>query len=337
MRNRQWLLARRPEGAISPADFAYREVEMGSPDLAPGEVLVRSRLFRFVPAARTWMKAGSQFVPPMPLGEPVMGSSAAEVIASAHPGYPVGTVLSAMTGWQDYAVIAPDLLPVPPRRRPEGVSLLDFEGLLGGNSLTGYVGMTCVAQVRAGETVVVSAAAGSTGSIAAQVAKNLGCTVIGIAGGADKCRWLTEECRLDGAIDYKAEDVGQRLAHLCPEGINVFFDNVGGAMLDAAIAAMAPHGRVALCGQISSYDEGNALAPGPRDMMRVIYWRLKLLGFLSFDYPESVPQAEADLLRWAAAGILAHREEVVAGFELLPKTFARLFDSSHIGTLLLEP
>lgn len=335
MLNRQWVLARRPTGHICPDDFAYQEEAFEPAPLKPGEILLKSRVFRFAPAMRTWIKATSQFVPPMPLDRPVTGSCSAEVLASENPAYPVGAIVSAMTGWQDYAVVDPAKLRTPPRIKPAGVSIEDFESLLGGNSLTAYFGLLRIGEPNPGETVLVSGAAGSTGAMAAQIGKIVGCKVVGIAGGRDKCDWLVEACGLDAAIDYKAENVERRLGELCPEGVNVFFDNVGGAILDAAIEHMAPFGRVALCGQIGSYDEGDALAAGPRNMMRVIYWRLKLQGFLMFDFADETAQAEADLRRWSEEGRLMHKVDLHHGFDQLPATFMRLFDGSNFGTLLL--
>jgi NADPH-dependent curcumin reductase CurA len=240
-----------------------------------------------------------------------------------------------MMGWQDYAVITPGALPTPPRRQPAGWSLVDAEGLYGGNSVTAYFGLLRIGEPKPGETVVVSAAAGSTGSIAAQIGKIKGCRVIGIAGGPEKCAWLRDVCGLDGVVDYKAENVEARLRELCPDGLDVFFDNVGGEILDAAIENMARHGRVVLCGQISSYDEGDSLSRGPRNMMRVIYWRLKLQGFLMFDFADETAQAEADLRRWSEEGRLMHKVDLHHGFDQLPATFMRLFDGSNFGTLLL--
>lgn len=334
--NRQWLLGRRPQARVVPEDFAYREEPFDEPPLAPGQILARSRLFRFAPAMRTWMKGTSQFAAPMALGRPVMGTCAAEVIDSANADYPVGRIVSVMMGWQDYAVIDPARLLIPLRVKPDDVSIVDFEGIYGSNSLAAYFGLLRVGQPAPNETLLVSGAAGSTGAIAAQIGKIQGCRVIGIAGGPAKCDWLLNDCRLDAAIDYKSQDVAARLADLCPRGINVFFDNVGGALLDAAIEHMAPHGRVVLCGQISSYDDGDALAPGPRNMMRVIYWRLKLQGFLSIDHYGDLDVAQQDLQRWAGEGRLAHHEEIEEGFARLPLAFMRLFDGSHFGTLLLK-
>jgi len=336
MINRQWLLARRPEGRLALSDFEYRATPFTLPGLTPGQILLRNRLFRFSPAMRGWMKATAQNVPPMAIGQPVLGNTAAEVIASRSPDYPVGSIVSTLTSWQDYQVLDPSAVAVPPRIKPADMSLLDFEGVYGSNSLTAYFGLLHVGQPRAGETVLVSGAAGSTGSMAAQIAKIKGCRVIGIAGGAEKCAWLRDQCGLDAAIDYKAEDVARRLAELCPDGIDIFFDNVGGTILDSAIEAMARFGRIVLCGQIASYDDGNALATGPRNMMRVIYWRLKLQGFLVFDYIEHLPSALADLRRWHEEKRVAHHSERVRGFARLPETFLRIFDGSSHGTLLLE-
>jgi NADPH-dependent curcumin reductase CurA len=332
--NRQWLLARRPEGAVVPADFAYREQPFAAPELAPGQILVQSLMFHCMPAMRTMMKANSQFMPPMTVGEPVLGSAAARVIRSANKDFPEGSIVSGLTCWQDYTVI--DAHKTTPQLKPEGVSLEDFVGILGVNSLTAYFGLLEVGQPQAGETVVVSGAAGSTGSIAAQIARIKQCRVIGIAGGEEKCRWLRDTCRLDATIDYKSEDIRSRLEELCPDGVNVFFDNVGGDTLDAVIETMAPFGRIPLCGQISSYDDGNAMAPGPKNMMRVIYWRLKLQGFLGFDYPEKIPSAFANLKRWQDAGEITARLDIREGFEQLPRSFMRLFDGSNFGTLLVR-
>lgn len=334
MINRQWLLARRPDGAVKPEDFEYREQPFTVPQLQPGQILVQSLLFRCTPAMRTMMKANSQFMPPMTVGEPVMGSAAAKVIRSANEAFPEGSVVSGLTRWQDYSVI--DAQTAPPGLKPDGVSLEDFEGVLGGNSLTAYFGLLEVGQPQAGETVVVSGAAGSTGSIAAQIARIKQCRVIGIAGGAEKCQWLRETCRVDATIDYKSEDIESRLKELCPDGVNVFFDNVGGDTLDAVIENMAPFGRIALCGQISSYDAGDSLARGPKNMMRVIYWRLKLQGFLGFDYPHQMKAALADLMRWKDQGELTAMLAIQDGFKQLPRSFMRLFDGSHFGTLLVK-
>lgn len=241
--NRQWILARRPSGPVVLEDFELREQPFTAPELKPGEILVQSLLFRCTPAMRTMMKANSQFMPPMPVGETVRGSASARVIDSAHDDYPAGTIVSTMPGWQDYAVV--DAGQMPPGRKPDNISLEDFEGVFGGNSITAYFGLLEVGDPQPGETVVVSGAAGSTGSIAAQIARIKQCRVIGIAGGKEKCQWLKDACRLDAVIDYKSENIESRLRELCLDGVNVYFDNVGGATLDAVIENMAPFGRVA--------------------------------------------------------------------------------------------
>ena len=332
--NRQWLLATRPEAGVTADNFEYREQPFADPELRPGQVLVQTLLFRCTPAMRTMMKANSQFMPPMQIAAPVMGSAAAKVIRSANADYPEGSIVSGLTSWQDYAVINAGDIPL--NVKAADVSIEDFEGIFGGNSITAYFGLLRVGEPKPGETVVVSGAAGSTGSVAAQIARVKGCRVIGIAGGPEKCRWLKDGCRLDAVIDYKSEDIEARLRELCPGGVNVFFDNVGGATLDAVIENMAPFGRIALCGQIASYDAGNAMAPGPKNMMRVVYWRLKLQGFLGFDYPEHMRQALDDLAMWHEQGEIETRLDIREGFDQLPRTFMRLFDGSHFGTLLVK-
>lgn len=333
--DRQWLLARRPVGHVSLDDFEYREVEMADPELAPGEILLKSKIFRVVPAMRTTMKATSIFGPPMPLGEPVMSSATAEIVRSNNPDYPVGKSIATLMGWRDYMVFNPSRAINPPQFKPDDMSHVDYQCLYGGNTITAWGGMLRAGDPQPGETLVVSGAAGSTGSMAAQFGKIKGCRVIGIAGGKDKCDWLINELKLDAAIDYKSENVEARLRELCPAGVNIFYDNVGGEILDAVIENMAPFGRVILCGQISSYDEGDALAPGPRNMMRVVYFRLKLQGILGFDYYREFDAFKNDVSQWFREGKLIHREEVFEGFDQLPRSFMRLFDGTSMGTMMV--
>lgn len=333
--DRQWVLARRPEGHISLDDFEYREVQLPEPELAPGEILVKSRVFRVVPAMRTMMKATSVFGPPMPLDAPVLSSATAEVVRSNNPNLPVGKSIMTMMGWQDYAVVDPTKAMLPVQIKPDDVSQADFQSLYGGNTITAYGGLLRAGQPKPGETLVVSGAAGSTGSMAAQFGKIMGCRVIGIAGGKEKCDWLRNALKLDEAIDYKSENVEARLRELCPNGVNIFYDNVGGDILDAVIENMAPFGRIVLCGQISSYDEGDAFARGPRNMMRVVYFRLRIQGILGFDFYDDYEGFQRDISKWSREGKLVHREDIHEGFDKLPQTFMRLFDGSSMGTMLV--
>lgn len=332
MINRQWLLRRRPSGPATPADFEYRETAVPDRALRPGEVLLRNEVFLCAPTMRNWMDPPSNSLyPSIALGEPVLAPSAGTVVASAHPDVAPGDRVTTLGSWQDYEII--DGFARAIRAIPDTVSTIDAMGRFGLNPLTGYFGMLRVGQPVAGDTVVVSGAAGSTGSIAGQVARIAGCRVIGIAGGRDKGAWLVGECGFSAAIDYKSEDVGQRLAALCPDGINIFYDNVGGDILQAAVENMARHGRIVLCGQIASYNDAHQ-PEGPRNMMRLIYGSVRMQGFLMGDYAAEVPAALDQLDAWTRAGLIAYREDLRHGFHQVPTTFGALFDGSNRGTLL---
>ena len=334
--NRQWVLVSRPSGRVKLGDFALRTDSMPEPDLAPGQILVRNLVFHLAPTMRNWLNDPSRsYRAAVGVGDPIIGPGGAEVVRSAHPRWPVGTRLSFVSRWQDYTVVEPDRSPTPVIATPASMSTVDALGVLGLNSLTAYVGLINVGQPKAGETVVVSAAAGSVGSMAAQIAKVLGCRVVGIAGGQDKCRWLVEVCGLHAAIDYKGENVRDRLAVLCPNGVDVFFDNVGGEMLHAVMDNVATYARIAVCGQISAYDSDQP-APGPRDMMRVVYQRVRIQGFVLGDFPNDVERARTDLARWVSEGRIVHRTDIRDGFEHLPEAFLDLFTGGNAGTLLVR-
>lgn len=330
--NRQWLLARRPQGMLSRDDFKYQEVPFTPPTLNPGDILVKNTYFSLVPAQRTWMNADSSYFPPMQLNKPVVSPAVAEVVASANPKYAVGATISGMTGWEDYTLLSgkfwAGLL-------PPGVDPIVSLSLFGGNTLTAYFGLLKIGQPKEGETVVVSGAAGSTGSMAAQIARIKGCKVIGIAGGKAKCDWLLSACKLDAAIDYRSENVAARLKDLAPKGVDVFYDNVGGEIMRDVIDNMAMYGRVVLCGQIAEYNSAGP-APGPRDMFRVISHRLRIQGFISADFMGERDVALADLMQWAQAGELIHRADVREGFKTLPSTYFDLFNGGNAGTLIVK-
>jgi NADPH-dependent curcumin reductase CurA len=333
--NRQWLLRRRPRGNVEPADFEYRETDLPvAAPLGAGELLLRNRVFLCAPTMRNWMDPpGNNFYPSISLGEPVLAPAASEVIASARDDMPVGARVTCHASWQDYQRVGPAHAV---RRIPDGLSFVEAMGAYGLNARTGYFGLLKVGRPKPGETLVVSGAAGSTGSVAAQIGKILGCRVIGIAGGAEKCRWLTQACGLDAAIDYKSGGVCEKLAEVCPAGIDVFFDNVGGEILQAAVENMARFGRIVLCGQISSYT-GGVPVPGPTNMMRIIYGSITMQGFLQSNFGDETESAIAELRGWVDAGKIVHREDVRNGFKRLPESFANLFDGRNQGTLLVVP
>lgn len=332
--NRQWLLARHPRGLLQADDLQYREVEINDGEtLPPGHIRVRNRVFLCAPTMRNWMEpAGTGLYPTIALGAPVMAPTGAEVIGSTDPRYPVGAKVSLIGSWQDYQTV--DTGVRPPQRLSDDLPIADAIGKFGLNSTTAYFGLTRVGQPRAGETLVVSGAAGSTGSVAAQIGKILGCRVIGIAGGAEKCRWLTDEIGLDGAIDYRAGDLGGKLIELAPDGIDIFFDNVGGEILEAAINHMARLGRIIICGQIAGYNRSEDRFP-QIDTMRLVYGSVRMQGFLMRDYIADVPHALAELRAWERNGQLELALDVRSGFEQLPQVFNDLFEGRNRGTLLV--
>ena len=332
--NREWILARRPQGAADVSDFEYRESPVpDSAHLPDGHLLVRTGVFLHAPTMRNWMDApGNNYYPSVDLDSPMLATCAGEVVASADERFPVGTRVTTIGFWQDYATVNAQIMPV--RAVADHRSLIDDMGPVGMNALTAYMGMIEVGQPKEGETVVVSGAAGSTGSVAGQIGKILGCRVIGIAGSASKCDYLTEELGFDAAIDYRAENVEDRIRELAPDGVDVFFDNVGGPILQAAVENIAKFGRIVLCGQISGYD-GSAPISGPSNMMRLIYGSVRMQGFLLGDYEDSIPAAREQLWTWVQEGRISHREDIRDGFENLPGSFGDLSRGANDGTLLV--
>ena len=332
--NRQWLLARRPSGQLSHKDFEYAESPVPSAPLNVGEVRIRNLAFRCTPTMRNWMEPpGNSLHPSMSLGEPVRSAAAGYIVESANPAFKIGDRVQTPSRWQDYSTLNETSLALATKIAP-GTSYLDALGRYGLNPLTAYFGLLMVGQPKSGETLVVSAAAGSTGSIAAQIGKLKGMKVIGIAGGAKKCAWLANELGID-AIDYKGEDLAKRLAELAPNGIDIFYDNVGGEVLQAAVNNMARFGRIVLCGQISAYDSSKQ-PEGPRNMMRLIYGSVRMQGFLCPNYEHLYAEAVEDLRAWTQSGKLIHREQILSGFESLPEAFLSLFAGSNEGTVLVK-
>lgn len=332
--NRQWLLARRPTGMVQIEDFTFREAPVSQPRLEAGELLVRNLILSFDPAQRCWMDDVPSYLPPAPLGEPMRAVAVAQVLASADPRFPVGSLVQGMFGWQDYA-IANDTPETAANPVPEGIPASMVLGLLGGSSLTAYFGLLDIGQPAAGDTVVVSGAAGAVGSMVVQIAKLKGCRVIGIAGGTEKCAWVRDACHADHVIDYQHEHVEQRLGELCPDGIQVYFDNVGGTILEAVIEHIADHGRIALCGAISTYNDATP-QPGPRNLVNLVLRRVRMQGFITMDYMDRIQEAATELAGWAFSGQLQYREDIQEGFENIPQTFLRLFTGQNQGKQLLR-
>jgi NADPH-dependent curcumin reductase CurA len=335
IRNRRWTLAERPDGKLASTNFAMVEAEEAPPALGPGEVWVVNRMFAVAPTIRNWLKpAAGAYRASVPIGGTIRGMAACEVIASADDAFPVGTRMIAMSEWADRSVIRPAQAPVPVFRVPPEMDFASAMGPLSLNSLTAYFGLLEVGRPVAGETVVVSGAAGSVGSVVCQIARIRGCRVIGIAGGPEKCARLVNEFGAAGAIDYRGEDLEERLAELCLNGIDLFFDNVGGAQLRAALNRMAPRGRVVLCGQIATYDGGDPAA-NALDMMKVVYGRLRIEGFVVGDYVARADEARAQLTQWLDDGQLRVAVDLRRGLTQLPQALVDLFSGANQGTLLV--
>lgn len=332
--NRQWLLKSRPKGTLSTDNFELVESAMPQPDYKAGEVLVKNLWIAYDAAMRGWMSLKPSYMPPVELGDPMRSFNVAQVVQSENPDWPTGTLLQGMYNWQEYAVASPADM-VPARKLNRFITPEMALGVLGGSSTTAFWGLMDVGQPKKGETVVVSGAAGATGSVAAQIAKIKGCRVIGIAGGEEKCRWLLEEAGLDGAIDYKNEDVNERMKALCPNGIDVFYDNVGGTILEAAINSIAEYGRIVLCGAISI---SNSKAPrvGPGNLVNLVIRRVRMQGFIALDYLDRTDEALAQLAVWAMEDKIAFRNDVQEGFESIPDAFMRLFEGRNQGKQLLK-
>lgn len=337
--NQQWCLATRPVGRVRESDFVLRESPVALP--AEGEILIKTLYLAFEPAMRGWLEDVKSYMPPVGIGEVMRASAVGQIVKSRNPAYAEGALVHGMFGWQEYLTTSGKAGPLGgvsavPEDLPHGAPPYLVLSALGGTGLTAYFGMKEIGRPKEGDIVVVSGAAGATGSVAGQIARLLGASkVIGIAGGERKCRWLTEKARFTTAIDYKSEDVGARLREECGDAINVFFDNVGGDILDHALVNMARNGRIALCGGISAYNE-EELPPGPRNYMQLVIRRCTMQGFLLLDYFGRAREATRDLSKWIAAGELAHAEDIQHGFENTPKTFLRLFDGKNLGKQLLE-
>jgi NADPH-dependent curcumin reductase CurA len=330
--NRRWLLAERPTGMLEDRNFRW--VEEPVPTLTDdGEILVRNLCLSLDPTQRGWL-ARDTYLPAVAIGEVVRSGGVGRVEESRSPDYAVGDLVQGLVGWQDYARIRPTgtatLTKLPP-----GVPIPLAMSVLGMTGITAYYGLLDVGRPQAGDTVVVSGAAGATGSIAGQIARIKGCRTIGIAGGKAKCDWLVQQARFDGAIDYKSEDVGARLKELCPKGIDVYFDNVGGELLDLVLARLAMRGRVVLCGAIASYNDAE-LRPGPKNYGNLIIKRGRMEGFIVLDYVKRSAEAVMALSGWVQAGEIVNQVDVKEGLENAPSTLRRLFQGDNQGKQLLK-
>jgi NADPH-dependent curcumin reductase CurA len=333
LKNRQWLLAARPQGLIKESDFKWNETTVAP--LKDGQVLVRNLAFSFDPTQRGWMSFDT-YMPAIPLGHVMLAGTVGQVVESKREGFAKGDLVQGLFGWEDYTVTAGGGL-MGLQKLPAGTDPLLALSLLGTTGLTAYFGTLSVGQVKAGDTFVVSGAAGATGSVAGMIAKIKGCRTVGIAGGPEKCGWLVKEAGFDAAIDYKHENVGEALARHCTKGIDVYFDNVGGEILDLALARIADRARVVLCGAISQYNAPHGVfGSGPRNYFNLIFHGARMEGFLLFQFIKQFPEAIANLAKWYREGKIKNQVDLQHGLENAPKTIIRLFTGANFGKQLLK-
>jgi NADPH-dependent curcumin reductase CurA len=328
--NHQFKLAARPVGLPEANDWSYEEEPVSQP--GDGEVLIKILYLSLDPAMRGWMNDGRSYIAPVAIGEVMRALAAGQVVASNHPGLAVGDYVTGLLGVQEYAIANGNaVMKVDPQLAPLPVYL----GTLGMPGMTAYFGLLDIGRPSEGDTVVVSGAAGAVGGVVGQIAKLKGCRVVGIAGGGEKCRYVVEELGFDAAIDYKAEDVGTALHEHCPGGIDVYFDNVGGDILDAALANLARSARVVICGAISQYNAVDGMR-GPANYMSLLVNHASMTGFVVSDYGDRYAEGARKMAEWLGAGKLKSREDVAEGFDTFPDTLLRLFKGENTGKLVLK-
>lgn len=330
--NRRVVLAERPTGMVDESTTRMEHEDVPQP--GEGEALVKVRYISIDPTIRTWMDDAPGYLPPIAIDEVVRAGGVGEVIESNSDAYEVGELLFGMTGWQDY-VIADSAMRAM-QKLPAGVSATAALSVFGITGMTAYFGMTDVGRVKEGDVVVVSGAAGATGSTAGQIAKIKGASkVVGIAGGPEKCAWIVDELGFDEAIDYKAGDISKRLHEACPDGLDLYFDNVGGEILNACLGQLAMRGRVVLCGAISGYNSREA-ASGPVNYINLLIRRGRMEGFIILDYFDRFPAAQAEMAGWLASGQVKASEHIVEGLENATEALNLLFTGGNTGKVMIK-
>jgi NADPH-dependent curcumin reductase len=328
--NHQFRLAARPVGLPKRSDFNYTDEPVGDP--GSGQILVKNLYISLDPAMRGWMNEGRSYIPPVGIGDVMRAGAVGRVIASQNPGFGVGDHVVGMFGVQEYALSdGKGVNKVDPRLAPLPV----FLGTLGMPGLTAYFGLLEVGAVKAGDTVVVSGAAGAVGMSVGQIARIKGARALGLAGSPEKCEYVVKELGFDACINYKTEDVKAALRQHCPNGINVYFDNVGGEILDAALAQLARGARVVICGAISQYNSTSGVK-GPQNYLSLLVNSARMEGFVVFNYAARYAEALREMAGWRAAGKLKSREDIVSGLETFPETLLKLFTGENFGKLVLK-
>jgi len=328
--NRQWLIAERPLGReLRETDFKANEAGIRAPEA--GEITVKTLYLGFDPAQKGWMENIGGYVAPTEIGDVMRGSGIGQVVESQSDKLQKGDIVVGQLGWEEFPTLKADEV----NKIVKDDLMTAYLGALGTTGMTAYFGLLKHGQPKPGDVVVVSGAAGATGSMVGQIAKIAGCRTIGIAGGKDKCAWLVDELGFDAAVDYKAEDVRGRLKDLCNQSIDVFYDNVGGAILNHALAHIAMNARVVICGGISRYESGG-LPAGPENYFNLIFKRATMSGFIVLDYMPEYPRAQARMKDWIRSGKITYKEDIQEGFDNAPTTLMRLFSGKNFGKQLLK-
>ncbi|NND81759.1 MAG: NADP-dependent oxidoreductase [Gammaproteobacteria bacterium] len=330
MKSKQFILAQRPQGMPDANTWQYQEAEL--PDLQDGQLLLQVEYLSMDPAMRGWMNDIKSYMPPVAIGEVMRAGGIGKVLESRDARFAEGDYVTGLTGVQNYAVVATDMVnKVDPSLAP----LPRYLGTLGMPGMTAYFGLLETGQPKTGETVVVSGAAGAVGSVVGQIAKIKGCHTVGIAGGQDKCDYLINELGFDAAIDYKNTDINQGLKETCPKGVDVYFDNVGGEILDAVLTRINMHARIVICGAISQYNNAGPVQ-GPSNYLSLLVNRARMEGIVVMDNAANYASAAAEMAGWVAEGKLQAKEHVVAGLETFPDTFKMLFTGENFGKLVIQ-
>lgn len=329
--NHQWRLAKRPSGLVEQTDFEWREEPV--PAVGEGQVLVRTVYLSLDPTNRVWMNEADSYLPALAIGALMRGGGIGIVEESRNAKFAAGEIVQGLFGWQQYYLTGgADLTKLPGNT---GLPITAFMGLLGHIGMTAYFGLLDIGQPKPGETLVVSTAAGAVGSLTVQIGKIKGCRVVGLTGSDEKCRWIRDELGCDAAINYKTENVLESLQKQCPKGIDIYFDNVGGAILEAALNLINLKARIAVCGAISGYNSAEP-APGPRNLANLIMKRARMEGSLVTDYMNRAEECMRDLGSWYMQGKLKYKVDVVEGLENAPRALRKLFDGTNAGKLAVK-
>lgn len=329
--NKQVLLAERPDGLPKSSTWIFQETEI--PEPKDGDVLIKQHYISLDPAMRGWMRDVKSYIPPVGIGDVMRAGTVGEIVkANNHPKFKVGDFLSGWGGVQQYTVTnGKGYFKIDPNKAP----LPKFLSIIGMPGMTAYFGILKVAELKEGDIVIVSGAAGAVGSLVGQIAKLKGCRVVGIAGGKDKCYYLVNDLGFDAAIDYKNENIYSGLKKHCPDGIDVFFDNVGGDILDAALSKLRMHARIVICGAISQYN-ATSRPKGPSNYLSLLVNRGTMKGMVVFDYANQYPEAIEAYSKWLQEGKIKSKEAIYEGIENFHDTFLRLFSGEKLGKLILK-